>query len=54
MENKPSEHFSNRFIITPTNGPAYVDNEALKQNMLAHEATFRNQVDFDVCAFSSL
>ncbi|CAM0949363.1 unnamed protein product [Alopecurus aequalis] len=31
MENKPSEHFSNRF-------------ETLKQNMLAHEATFRKQV----------
>lgn len=44
MENKPSENFSNRFTIRPTNGPAYVDNEMLKQNMLAHEATFRKQV----------
>ena len=35
MENKPSEH-----------GPPYVDFETLKQNILAHEATFRMQVDF--------
>uniref|UniRef100_A0ACD5YJB4 Uncharacterized protein n=1 Tax=Avena sativa TaxID=4498 RepID=A0ACD5YJB4_AVESA len=43
MEDKPSEHFSSRFIIPPTNGPAYV-NEMLRQNMLAHEAIFRKQV----------
>uniref|UniRef100_A0ACD5Y6A2 Uncharacterized protein n=1 Tax=Avena sativa TaxID=4498 RepID=A0ACD5Y6A2_AVESA len=43
MEDKLSEHFSSRFIIPPTNGPAYV-NEMLRQNMLAHEATFRKQV----------
>jgi hypothetical protein len=48
MENKPSEHFSNRFTIRPTDGPAYLDYEMLKQNMLSHEATFRKQVEFYV------
>ncbi|XP_037435807.1 uncharacterized protein LOC119302868 [Triticum dicoccoides] len=44
MENKPIEHLSNSFTITPTNGSAYADKEMLKQNILAQEATFRKQV----------
>ncbi|XP_044948592.1 uncharacterized protein LOC123398151 [Hordeum vulgare subsp. vulgare] len=44
MENKPSEHLSNKFTITPTNGFAYLDNNMVKQTILAQEATFREQV----------
>jgi hypothetical protein len=45
MENKPSEHFSNRITMRPTKGPAY---EMIKQTMLVQDATLRSQVDFDV------
>ncbi|XBI78979.1 hypothetical protein VPH35_088566 [Triticum aestivum] len=44
MENKPSQHLSNKFTITPTNGSGYLDNETIKQTILAQEATFREQV----------
>ncbi|XBH89938.1 hypothetical protein VPH35_081732 [Triticum aestivum] len=44
MENKPSEHLSNIFTITPTNGSGYLDNNTIKQTILAQEATFREQV----------
>ncbi|XP_047046329.1 uncharacterized protein LOC124651258 isoform X2 [Lolium rigidum] len=40
MENKPSEHFSNRITMRPTKGPAY---EMIKQTMLAQDATLRSQ-----------
>ncbi|KAF7070804.1 hypothetical protein CFC21_076263 [Triticum aestivum] len=44
MENKPSEHLNNIFTITPTNGSGYLDNDTIKQTIIAQEATFREQV----------
>uniref|UniRef100_M8BF39 Uncharacterized protein n=1 Tax=Aegilops tauschii TaxID=37682 RepID=M8BF39_AEGTA len=44
VKNKPIEHISNRFTVTPTNGSAYAEKEMLKQTILAQEATFRKQV----------